>query len=266
MIYVLSDIHGNKENFDSILEKINLRMEDSLYILGDVIDRYPYGIQLLQQIIEMPNAHMLLGNHEWMMMKALGICYQGTGDLAGKGRICQSREPVEDLLSHWYENDGGVTHEAWKKLSGEEQERMGSFLSTLPLSYDVSASGKNFKLVHAAPVELYRHFPVSPYEDAVEFAVWDREMFHYNFNIGYTVVFGHTATCYMQDQNPLEIWDAGDMIGIDCGSGFPKSSGLFPVEGRLACLRLDDMQAFYSKEECRSRHRDMNKGLWNLIA
>ena len=51
MIYVLSDIHGNKENFDSILEKINLRMEDSLYILGDVIDRYPYGIQLLQQIM-----------------------------------------------------------------------------------------------------------------------------------------------------------------------------------------------------------------------
>ena len=48
MIYVLSDIHGNKENFDSILEKINLRMEDSLY---DVIDRYPYGIQLLQQIM-----------------------------------------------------------------------------------------------------------------------------------------------------------------------------------------------------------------------
>ena len=51
MIYVLSDIHGNKENFDSILEKINLRMEDSQYILGDVIDRYPYGIQLLQQIM-----------------------------------------------------------------------------------------------------------------------------------------------------------------------------------------------------------------------
>ena len=51
MIYVLSDIHGNKENFDSILEKINLPMEDSLYILGDVIDRYPYGIQLLQQIM-----------------------------------------------------------------------------------------------------------------------------------------------------------------------------------------------------------------------
>lgn len=63
MIYVLSDIHGNKENFDSVLEKISLQPEDSLYILGDVIDRNPYGIQLLQQIMKMGNAHMLLGNH-----------------------------------------------------------------------------------------------------------------------------------------------------------------------------------------------------------
>lgn len=266
MIYVLSDIHGNKENFDSILERINLHKDDSLYILGDVIDRYPYGIQLLQQIMEMPNVHMLLGNHEWMMMKALGICYQGMKDMIDTDGTYQSYESEKELFSHWYENDGEVTYEAWKKLSGEEQEKLGSFLSALPLNYDVSVGGKAFKLVHAAPVELYRQFPASIYENAVEFAVWDREMFHYRFDIGATIVFGHTATCYMQEQNPLEIWDVGDMIGIDCGSGFPKPSGWFSVEGRLACLRLDDMQVFYSKEECRSRHRDMNKGLWNRIA
>ena len=51
MLYVLSDIHGNKDHFDNILEKIKLRMEDSLYILSDVIDRYPHDIQLLQQIM-----------------------------------------------------------------------------------------------------------------------------------------------------------------------------------------------------------------------
>lgn len=246
MIYVLSDIHGNKENFDSILEQINLQTEDSLYILGDVIDRYPYGIQLLQQIMETPNAHMLLGNHEWMMMKALGIRYYGLGDLDGTDGTYQSYESEEELFTHWYENAGEVTHEAWRKLSGEEQEELGSFLSALPLSYDVSVGGKDFKLVHAAPVELYRQFPASPYENAVEFAVWDREMFRYSFDIGYTIVFGHTATCHMQEQNPLEIWNAEDMIDIDCGSGFPKPSAWFQVEGRLACLRLDDMQVFYS--------------------
>ena len=39
MIYVLSDIHGQKRRFESIMKQINLQPEDTLYVLGDVIDR-----------------------------------------------------------------------------------------------------------------------------------------------------------------------------------------------------------------------------------
>lgn len=39
MIYVMSDIHGSKRRFDAIMEQIKLTDEDTLYILGDVIDR-----------------------------------------------------------------------------------------------------------------------------------------------------------------------------------------------------------------------------------
>ena len=38
MIYVLSDIHGNLKNFNSIMDQINLQETDTLYVLGDVID------------------------------------------------------------------------------------------------------------------------------------------------------------------------------------------------------------------------------------
>ena len=72
MIYVMSDIHGNLERFESIMRQINLKEEDTLYILGDVIDRYPYGIKLLRKIMKMPNVKMLLGNHEYMMLQAIG--------------------------------------------------------------------------------------------------------------------------------------------------------------------------------------------------
>lgn len=41
MIYVLSDIHGQSRRFHSILSQIDLKAEDTLYILGDVIDRNP---------------------------------------------------------------------------------------------------------------------------------------------------------------------------------------------------------------------------------
>ena len=68
MQYVMSDIHGNLENFESVLAQISLRPDDTLYILGDVIDRHPAGIRILRRIMEMPNVKMLLGNHEWMML------------------------------------------------------------------------------------------------------------------------------------------------------------------------------------------------------
>lgn len=47
MIYVCSDIHGNYEKYRALIEKISLRDEDTLYVLGDVIDRGPEGVRIL---------------------------------------------------------------------------------------------------------------------------------------------------------------------------------------------------------------------------
>ena len=33
MIYVMSDIHGQKRRFDSVMKQINLQPDDTLYIL-----------------------------------------------------------------------------------------------------------------------------------------------------------------------------------------------------------------------------------------
>ena len=47
MIYVMSDIHGSRRRFDAVMEQIKLTDEDTLYILGDVIDRGEHGVELL---------------------------------------------------------------------------------------------------------------------------------------------------------------------------------------------------------------------------
>ena len=60
MIYVMSDIHGNHTRFRSVMDQIGLTDEDSLYILGDVIDRGHFGIQILQELMENPNVTCLL--------------------------------------------------------------------------------------------------------------------------------------------------------------------------------------------------------------
>ena len=51
MIYVTADIHGNRRRFDSVMEQIRLTSEDTLYVLGDVIDRHADGVRILQQLI-----------------------------------------------------------------------------------------------------------------------------------------------------------------------------------------------------------------------
>ena len=40
--YVISDIHGEYDKFLDLLQKTGLREEDTLYILGDVVDRGPH--------------------------------------------------------------------------------------------------------------------------------------------------------------------------------------------------------------------------------
>ena len=50
MIYVMSDLHGCYDKYIAMLEKINLKYDDTLYILGDVIDRGPDRVKILLDI------------------------------------------------------------------------------------------------------------------------------------------------------------------------------------------------------------------------
>lgn len=60
--YVTSDLHGMGAIWDKIKAKIT--SEDTLYILGDMIDRGPDGLRILEEAIDMPNIKFCLGNHE----------------------------------------------------------------------------------------------------------------------------------------------------------------------------------------------------------
>ena len=60
MIYCMSDIHGEIDRFHEMLQLIQFSEEDILYILGDVIDRKPSGVDILREIMDTPNIIMLL--------------------------------------------------------------------------------------------------------------------------------------------------------------------------------------------------------------
>ena len=64
MTYVMSDIHGCYEKYRSMLETIEFAGDDTLYVLGDVLDRGPDGFKILLDMAARPNVIGLLGNHE----------------------------------------------------------------------------------------------------------------------------------------------------------------------------------------------------------
>jgi serine/threonine protein phosphatase 1 len=226
MVYVLSDIHGNLRRFDSILRQIQLQPADTLYVLGDIIDRNPGGIRILRRLMAMPNAKMLLGNHEYMMLRALGHPKDTNLD-DGRAR------------DHWFRNGGKVTLDHFKWLRKSVRSQIIDFLLSLPLSYDIQVGDVHYKLVHAAPEEAFA--PDAKYPTPTHFAVWKRWDLTDPAPGDYTLVFGHTPTRYYRDVTPMEVWFAERRIGIDCGCAYPSPGG------RLACLRLDDGKIFYSE-------------------
>ena len=232
MTYVLSDIHGNLRRFESIMEQINLQSDDTLYVLGDVVDRYPDGIKILRRIMKMPNAKMLMGNHEYMMLQAIGHC-RNAADERVNTNWKQRR--------HWYQNGGRVTHEQLKHIRLDARAEIFRFIRQLPVNMEVTVNGIKYKLVHASPVENYMssYWYSRDYKDQREFAVWERWDETKPIPEGYVMIFGHTPTCYFQNKEQLRIWKADNVIGIDCGAGFE--------DGRLSCLRLDDLREFYSE-------------------
>lgn len=223
MVYVMSDIHGSLSRFRMVMEQIGLTVGDSLYVLGDVIDRGHFGIRILQELMDMPNATVLLGNHEQMMRNAL-----------------QEKSDLRENLRLWYGNGGKITHMDYYALEAGEQAAILEYIRQMPLAAEVAVNGRTYLLVHGAPPELYGQIP-SDAENERKFAVWTRLRPEDKMPDGKTVIFGHTPTAYYQEDIPLRIWHGGDKIGIDCGAGKNHATC------RLACMRLDDMAEFYSE-------------------
>ena len=234
--YVMSDLHGNEKLFDDMMQQIALQADDTLYVLGDVIDRYDGGIRLLRRLMAMPNALLLRGNHEQMMLDAIGT----SGECAA----------VDDQsMKRWSYNGGDVTLKRFKRLRKDTRREILSYLDLLPYAREITVGGRRFLLVHASPPELFdpRRLSYKGYRNAGEFSLFCRMSADAPLSSAHTVIFGHTPTIYYQDGEPLRIYHGQNRIGIDCGAGLaPQGSPFYYADGRLGCLRLDDMKEFYS--------------------
>ena len=190
-----------------------------------MIDRGPDGIALLLEIMEMPNVIMLLGNHEYMMLQYL------SPDATG----------IE--IRRWNKNGNAPTLAAYLKQKGKVQQKIISYLRSLPTHLDIEVDGKRFYMVHGFP------------GDNVHDEVWTRPTVESENPIpDCRLIIGHTKVLSMIQPEEKRIAYAMDLeykhghlkilhttgfTNMDCGSGYDK-----PIKA-LACIRLEDMVEYY---------------------
>lgn len=142
MIYVMSDIHGRLDRFEKMLKLINLNDEDELYILGDVIDRGPASIRILQKIMMMPNVTFLVGNHEHMMLE----CAQFLMTEITEESINMLDSAKMAAVLDWFHNGGDITMKEFRHLPAAECKEILDYIQEGLILKNCLLMEQNFSL------------------------------------------------------------------------------------------------------------------------
>lgn len=79
-ILAIGDIHGCNTALDTLLSQIQVQPEDTVVLVGDIIDRGPGTRQVIDRLLELQQQctlHFIRGNHEQMLFGVL----EGTQDI-----------------------------------------------------------------------------------------------------------------------------------------------------------------------------------------
>ncbi len=228
MHYVVSDIHGHFKKLLAMLSEIDFGPEDTLYVIGDVIDRGPHSFKALKYVAEHDNIVHIKGNHELFLQLYI------EGNFAMRrnyGRF--GGEPVIPELA---------------KFSQAELDRLHKYLAGLPKYVELDVGGVEYVLTHsgyyadAEPIYCedgvtidsvksiekwvkiaeYSYLTYSDLQDGPASIKFDKML-----------IVGHVPT-----EEGTGIFKGKRYIDIDNGVGVRDGA-------HLACLRLEDMKEFY---------------------
>jgi serine/threonine protein phosphatase 1 len=250
--YVISDIHGEYDKFIRMLDKINFSDEDTLYILGDVVDRGPNPVQVLLKLMSMHNVVPIVGNHELMAMECLSFL---ENEITEETIDNLSPQDINNLVN-WLYNGCATTLAEFKRLDPEMKHEVSEFIKDFALYEEVQVVRQSSKpgrrrdkirngetvrylLVHAG---LGNYSPKKCIVDySLKEIVWDRADYnvpYYPRRKNFFVISGHTPTELIEDNpNPGYIYRKNNHIAIDCGACFKG--------GRLAAICLETDEEFY---------------------
>lgn len=221
--WVIPDIHGNVNTLKQLIENvIQLTKEDSLYFLGDYIDRGPDGKSVIDYIMSIQDqrydVHYLIGNHEDFCIRSYELdqhrCF-------GKSSIHKDwiRYGAKATLASF-----GVKRPRNIDEKYIEWMRKGEFFIELD-KYILVHAGLNFNIPN-------------PFED-VNSMMWVRD---FKVDIdktgGKKIIHGHVPVEYSLIENLIRS-NNYNFIALDNGVYYKSSRDGF---GNLMALNIDTME------------------------
>jgi serine/threonine protein phosphatase 1 len=229
--YVMSDLHGEYDKYCEMLKKIDFSPEDTLFILGDVVDRGPKPVDILLDMMKRPNVYPLMGNHDLL---ALDVLKKLNVEITEDNYASHLDAGTMNELIDWLRDGGQTTLTQFSLLSKEEKADVLDYMDEFLLCESAEAGGKTFVMVHAGLGNFRKGKKLRDY--TLKEILMDRhdpEIDCFGEDDIY-VVAGHTPTMILWGK--AEIYHKNHNIFIDCGAC---------MGGRLACLCLDTMEEYY---------------------
>ena len=278
--YAMSDIHGMYGSYMEAIKTLNEK--DTLFIIGDVIDRGKNGIAILQDIMSRqedgnkPRIVFFLGNHEILMMESLDIIKRHNLNEEEIEKICEvgntAKQIMEELphlqledgeiemLYKWLKREQGqVTFDAYRALPQNEQDSIYEFLLHANIFGQKEINNKKVLFVHAAPypnqsvVDIFKNTGEAFYKCSNEGNIEGR-----NKILGYCLQERDCEDAFKiwKDSGYLTIYghtpndgkikkdEENGCICIDCGCGHKNESSKLA----LYCIEDETVQLLDEKE------------------
>ena len=198
MIYAMSDIHGCYEKYRDMLETIKFAADDTLYVLGDVMDRGPDGFKILLDMAQRPNVINLLGNHEAMAIDTLPRMLRSVRPDGG----VELSEKDAKAVERWFYNGGELSLADFLWLNKDQMQTVWSYLLKMPLYQEVNVGDRQFVLVHGGLENFSPSRPLENYTpDEILWCRPESDTVYYKDKI---VIFGHTPVQFLGPDTPAK--------------------------------------------------------------
>lgn len=241
-VLAIGDIHGGLKALVQLLNKLEVKEEDTLIFMGDYVDGWSESAQVIEFLMALSkkiNCIFIKGNHDvW----------------------CEEWLRSKEVNPTWYIHGGKETIESYEGISFEEKKRHLVFFENLKM-YHIDDKNRlflhaGFTSMHGVKKEIFKqtlYFDRTLWEMALTMDKsideksdrYPKRLKHYH-----EIYIGHTPTTNFNVDVPM---NAANIWNVDTGAAFKGKITGMDIDTKVY-LQSDAVFKLYPDEMGRNKH------------